>query len=343
MKTDKEKHDLRGAVKSVRVETAQFKEQDGQLVEQAWFDQTIAFNAQGNIIEHVHRNPDGSTFRTINNYSDAGQLLAMNSYDADNNLVHEVIYSYDAQGRLLTEQTVVPDKTTTAHIAYSYDDAGRKTKTQLLDFATEANVLIGIEGTSTSIGAGDAKAIKTRYDEQDEAIEVTVYNADDAVVSRVEIKRDALGNPLEEIQYVGDIFPFSQCSPGASPIEETPALTAEQQAEFAAELAAMFAPGTPMSKHIHEYDEAGRLIESKLTMMGMNASLQKFTYDEAGNKSEETSYDEDGQLQSKAIFTREYDEHGNWTKELVSTASTWDAEFNLSTPSNVTRRTIAYF
>ena len=343
MKTDKEKHDLRGAVKSVRVETARFIEQDGQLVEQSWFDQTIAFNAQGNIIEHVHRNPDGSAFRVLNDCSDAGQLLAMKSYDADNNLVHEVIYSYDAQGRLLSEQTVVPDKTTTAHIAYSYDDAGRKTKTQLLDFAPEANVLIGIEGTSTSIGAGDAKTIKTRYDEQDEAIEVIIYNADNAVVSRVEIKRDALGNPLEEIQYTGDISPFSQCSLGASSMEEMPALTAEQQAEFAAELARMFAPGALMSKHIHEYDEAGRLIESKLTMMGMNTGHQKNTYDEAGNKSEEMSYDEDGQLQSKAILTREYDEHGNWTKELVSTASAWDAKFSSSTPSSVKRRTITYF
>ncbi len=343
MKTDKEKHDLRGAVKSVRVETAEFKEQDGQFVEQAWFSRIITFNAQGNIVEYINRNPDGSTFRTVSDYSDAGELLAMKSYDADDKLVHEVIYSYDAQGRLLAEQTVVPDKTATARITYSYDDAGRKTKTQLLDFAPEANVLIGIEGTSTSIGTGDAKAIKTRYDEQDEAIEVIVYNADDAVVSRVEIKRDARGNPLEETQYTGDIFPFSQCSPGASPVEETAALTAEQQAEFAAELAAMFAPGTPVSKHIHEYDEAGRLIESKLMMMGMNASHQKFTYDQVGNKSEEISYDEDGQFQRKAIFTREYDEQGNWTKELVSTASAWDAEFSLSTPSNVTRRSITYF
>lgn len=227
MKTDKGKHDLRGAVKSVRVETAEFREQDGQLVEQAWFSHITAFNELGNIIEYINRNPDGSTFRTVNDYSDAGELIAMKGYDADNNLVHEVVYSYDAQGRLLAEQTVVPDKTATARITYSYDDAGRKTKTQLLDFAPEANVLIGIEGTSTSISAGDAKAIKTRYDEQDEAIEVTVYNADDAVVSRVEIKRDAHGNPLEEIQYVGDIFPFSQCSPAASPIKETPALTAE--------------------------------------------------------------------------------------------------------------------
>jgi hypothetical protein len=85
------------------------------------------------------------------------------------------------------------------------------------------------------------------------------------------------------------------------------------------------------------------LIESKLTMMGMEASRQTFAYDEAGNKSEEVSYNEDGTLGSKAIFARDYDEHGNWTKELVSTVSSWDAEFGLSTPAHVTRRTITYY
>jgi hypothetical protein len=45
---------------------------------------------------------------------------------------------------------------------------------------------------------------------------------------------------------------------------------------------------------IRKYDVEGRLIESKLTMMGMVASRQTFSYDEAGNKSEEVSYNEDG-------------------------------------------------
>lgn len=121
------------------------------------------------------------------------------------------------------------------------------------------------------------------------------------------------------------------------------AITEEQKAEFAAEIARLFSPGTAMSKHTHKYDAEGRLIESKLTMMGLEASRQTFAYDEAGNKSEEVSYNEDGTLGSKAILTREYDGHGNWTQELVSTASSWDAEFGLSTPAHVTRRILTYW
>jgi len=57
-------------------------------------------------------------------------------------------------------------------------------------------------------------------------------------------------------------------------------------------------------------------------MMGMEISRRTFTYDEFGNKSEEVSYRE-GAFESKAIFAREYDDRGNWTKELISSASSW--------------------
>src|SRR6185503_19097451 len=83
------------------------------------------------------------------------------------------------------------------------------------------------------------------------------------------------------------------------------------------QVARLFSSGTPMSNHKHTYDTEGRLIESKLTMMGMEVSRQTFAYDELGNKSEEVSYIENG-TESKVVFTREYDEYGNWTRELLS-------------------------
>lgn len=78
-------------------------------------------------------------------------------------------------------------------------------------------------------------------------------------------------------------------------------------------------------------------------MMGMEVSSQTFAYDEAGNKSEEVSYNENGTFGGKAIISREYDQHGNWTSELVSSASSWDAEFGESTPAHITRRQITYW
>lgn len=342
MKGDKQKHDLRGSVESVRIEVAEFKEEDGQRVEKAWYGSTINFNSEGNISEYVHHNPDGSAWRTVNDYSEMGELIATRNYDASGQLASEVRYIYD-EGRLVAEHTFTPDGTMSTPVICTYDAEGRRTKIETLNFEGEANLMIGIEDTNTSIAARDAKRIETRYDARGAAIEVLAYNPEGALVTRVEITRDAHGNPLEETQYLGDVVSFEPCSTDACSTAEQASLTEEQQAEFAAEMARVFAPGAPMSVHTHSYDEHGRLVQSNLTMMGIQVSRQTFAYDEAGNKVEEAHYEEDGSLQSKAIFTRKYDEHDNWTEEIVSSASTWDAEFGLSTPQHVTRRAITYY
>jgi YD repeat-containing protein len=343
MRSDRQKNGLRGSVESVRVEVAEFKEEDGQLVEKPWYGYTLRFNPKGNVVEHVHHNPDGSAWRTINDYSEAGKIIATRNYDASGQLTHEVRYVYDEQGRLVAEQIVSPDGMTNTPVIYVYDVEGRRTKIETLNFDGETGLMIGIEDTNTSIAARDAKRIETRYDVQGAAIEVLAYNSEGALVTRVEITRDAHGNPLEETQYLGDVVSFEPCSTDACSAEEQAPLTEEQQAELAAEMARVFAPGAPMSVHTHSYDERGLLVESSLRMMGMQASRQTFAYDEAGNKVEEAQYEEDGSLQSKAIFTRKVDERGNWTEEIVSSASSWDAEFGLSTPQHITRRVITYY
>lgn len=343
MKTDREKHGLRGSVESVLVETARFEDQAGQITEQPWFSHKMIFNEDGWLTMQTNRNPDGSEYRAVSDYSDSGKLLATRNYESSGALASEVKYVYDDEERLVAEQHVTQDGKVATPITYTYDIGGGKVKIQELDFSENADMMVGIEGTITAINASEAKRTETRYDDRDEAIEVKVFNTAGLLSSRIEIIRDVRGNPFEETQYVGDVAPFGPCGSGSCSTEEMESLTEEQKAEIELEVAQMFSPGTAMSKQTHEYDVKGRLIESKLTMMGMVISRQTFSYDEAGNKSEEVSHNQDGTGGSKAIFTRDYDEHGNWTKELVSTISNWDAEFGLSTPAHVTRRTITYY
>ena len=338
---NKEKYGLKGPVKKVLIETAQFEEHDGQIAEKPWYSYSNTFNSDGQLIELVNRNPDGSEWRTVYQYSDSGNLLSMRTFDTSGTLNSELRYIYDANARLAAEQHVTRDGRVTTPTTYTYDATGGKLKIQELDFGEHADVMIGIEGTNTSIRASEAKRVESRYNDRGEVIEVKVFNTDGALVSRVEITRDERGNPLEETQYIGEVS-FDPCASDSCSTEEMAALTEEQKAEFAAEVARLFSPGTAMSKHKHTYDTEGRLIESKLTMMGMEVSRQTFAYDELGNKSEEVSYIENG-TESKVVFAREYDEYGNWTRELVSNASTWDAEFGLSTPAHVTRRLITYW
>lgn len=337
MRTDKEKYDLKGPVQNMLIETAEFEARDGQMVEKPSFSYSYTFNSDGQLVEQSHRNPDGSEWRAVSDYSNSGNLLATKNLDHTSTLHSEVRYIYDANDRLVAEQHVTPDGRVTTPTTYAYDDAGGKVKTQELDSHENTNMMIGIEGTSTIINATGAKRVESRYD-RGEVIEVRVFNVDGALVSKVEITRDARGNPLEETQYIGDVFSFGPCASDSCSTEEMAALSEEQKAE----VAQLFSAGTVMSKNTHRYDPDGRLIESKLTMMGTEVSRQTFAYDEHGNKSEEVSYNM-GTPAGKALFTREYDRYGNWTKELLSTASIWDAEFDLSTPSRVTRRLITYW
>jgi len=340
-KTDRQREGLRGPVKSVHVETAAFEERDGQIVEKRWLSYSTTFNKDGWIIEQVNRNPDGSEWRTINDYSDAGKLQTIRAYDASSLPGSEVKYIYDDELRLISEQHHNPDGTITTPTRYAYDQ-GRKVKIEDFDFSGESNVCIDVEGTNTGISAAGAKRVETHYNDQGDAVAITMFDSDGMVVRRIEIVRDAFGNPLEEIQYVGDVFPLGSCASGSCSTEEVAGLTEEQKAAVAKEIAQLFSPGTPMSNHVHRYDMKGRLVESKLTMMGLEASHQTYAYDDAGNKCEEMSYNQDGTVQNKASFRRDYDEHGNWIKEIVSTASSSDAEFGVSTPVQVTRRTITY-
>jgi len=333
MGTDKAKYGLTGPVKNVQIVTVKLEEQDEQIVEKPWFSHNLIFDKSGQVIEQLIRNPDGSEWRTVNDYSDSGNLLATRSFDPAGALNSEVRYIYDANDRLTAEQHVDLDGRVTTPTTYDYNDAGGKVQIKELDFAGEADMMIGIEGI-TVVSAPDARRVESRYDDRDQAVEVRVFNNDGALVTRVEITRDARGNPLEETQYIGDAFPFR----GSCSTEEMTALTEEQKAE----VARVFSPGCTMSKHTHRYDTEGRLIESNLTMMGMEVNRQTFAYDEVGNRSEEVSYNAGGPV-ARAIFTREYDKHDNWTMELVSNASSWDAEFGLSTPVQLTRRVITYW
>ena len=344
MRTDREKYGLRDTVERVLVETAQFEEQAGQITEKPWFSHRMTFNLDGWLTEQITRNPDGSEWRSVSDYSDSGNLLATRSYEPSGALGNEIRYIYDVEDRLVAEQHRTHDGKVTTPTTYTYDIEGGKIKIEERDFPEGASVMLGIEDSSTLIaaGAGEAKRIETRFDDRGEAVEVKVFNAAGLLFNRIEISRDVQGNALEETQYVGEVFPFGPCGSDSCSTEEMESLTEEQKAELA-EVAKMFSPGTVMSKHTHSYDAEGRLIESKLTMMGMVVSRQTFAYDEAGNKSEEVSYNADGTLGGKAIYARDYDEHGNWTKELVSNVSSWDAEFGLSTPAHLTRRTITYY
>ena len=197
MRSDKTKYGLIGPVKNVQIVTARFEDQDGQITENPWLSYTISFNQDGQVIKQLNRNPDGSEWHSVNDYSDSGNLLATSSFDSTDTLNSEVRYIYDANNRLAAEQHITRDGIVTTPTTYAYDDAGGKVKINELDFPGDANMMIGLEGVMV-VNAAAAKRVESRYDDRDEVVEIKVFNIDGALVARIEITRDARGNSLEE-------------------------------------------------------------------------------------------------------------------------------------------------
>jgi hypothetical protein len=341
MKTDKEKHKLQGPVKTVQVESSQFVE-NGENTEGFPFIQTTTFNRDGWIIELVSQNPDGSKCRMINDYSETGKLIAVTSYDNSDAPIWKVKYIYDDKGRLKAEQYEDRDGKITTPTTYIYDSEG-KLKIQEFSFIEDPGIIIGMEGTASGIFyAGRISRSETRYNDQGEEIELKVFNDAEALVGQIEVTRDAQGNIVEETLYTGNNVEFSPFAPDSEAAKEGAAMTEEQKREAERILALMFAPGAVMSKRIHKYNESGKLIETRETMMGMETNRQTFAYGEDGNKSEVINYYGNG-FESKTIFTREFDEYGNWIKKAASSVSISDAETEPKNVVNVTRRTITYY
>lgn len=344
MKTDKEKQELKGLIKAVHIESSPYRvQEDGQTIEMPGYSPTTIFNRDGWIIEQFHQNPDGSNGRIVYDYSQTGMLIKTRSYLNSDVPINEVKYIYDDKGRLTAEQYKDQDGKIMTLATYIYESDGGKLKIQELLFIEDAGVIVGMEGTDSGIGySGRLSRSETRYDDRGEAIELKIFNTDGALVSRMELTRDDCGNLIEETQYHGDIVEFSPFAPDSEAAKEMAALTEEQRMEAERESARMFSPGSVMSKRIHKYNQSGMLIETKQTMMGMETGRQTFAYDEYGNKSEQVNYYGNG-VESKTIFTRDYDENGNWTKETVSTVSSSNAETELTNAVSVTRRTLTYY
>jgi hypothetical protein len=345
MKTDKENQELKGPVKSVAVESIQYQVQENAESIEMWgYSPTTIFNRDGWIIEQFHQNPDASKWRIVKDYSETGKLTVTRSYNNSDVPINEVEYIYDDKERLKAEQHKDQNGKITIPTTLIYDSESRKLKIQDLSFIEDAGVMVGMEGTNSAICyAGKISRSETRYDNRGEEIELKIFNTDGALVGRMEATRDDDGNLLEVTHYNGDIVEFSEFEPNSKAAKEMAALSEEKKAEIEEESARMFSPGSVMSKNIYKYNEAGMLIETKQTMMGMETGRQTFTYDAFGNKSEVINYFGNDSSGNKVIYTRNYDSNGNWTKEIVSTISHLEGSAGLTIHLSETRRTITYY
>jgi hypothetical protein len=352
--SDLARWDLRGPVRTLRTHFAEWNREAGD-----WWPLKIRFVAtfrpDGQLSEIEHHHPDGSVPREVRVYNEAGRLTE-DQWWSNEVLTRRVVHTCDAGGRPASAVTV--DVGGTKHEAElcRYDENGRRTKVVFLPVPESSGATCstgwcgptyGVEGTDVAYSAPGATTSTTTYDEHDRPSEVAFHGANDALVSRVVFSRNRDGRVLSErMEFAG---PGGLLGPAFDADVPT-----DERASLMELLKTVFEDHT-FSLATYVYDEKGRRIERVRRMGKLFEERVTVRYDDFNSPVEEVRVHvgrdmrmDDGAVKSEerpshvqhVRFGYQYDAYGNWTERIV-----WQRmEPNTDQrPSNVERRTIAYY
>ncbi len=346
--SDLARWELRGPVRTLRTRFAEWNPETGD-----WRPLKIrfvaTFRADGQLSEIEHHNPDGSLPREVRVYDDAGRLTESQWWSNDV-LARRIVHTYDAGGRPASAVTVDRHGTTHQTERSRYDEDGRRTKVVVLpvfDASGAGCSAYGVEGSDVAYPAPGATTSTTIYDEHERSSEVSFYDANDALVSRVGFSRDQDGRVLSErMEFAGPEKLL------LGPSIDT-AVPADERASMMKLLRTVFGD-QPFSLATYAYDAKGRRVETIRRMGKLSEERVTVRYDDFDNPVEEVRSDvrremrmDDGVVKTEESpphvehvrFEYRYDAHGNWTERIV-----WQ-QMEPGTdgrPSNVERRTIEY-
>jgi|SRR5450755_2465006 YD repeat-containing protein len=183
--SDREKHGLRGPVKTWVVETTfgPRTASDGEQIPECKSRHTAEYGVDGRTLATRFGNPDGSEWVTLHAYDIAGNLLKTTSGNGGETTTQT--YSYDDHGRLLS---VANSRKPDSPVTFRYDEQGRKTKVQTSrpeDYM--GNVAEGgtpFQATDRAPNLPGGGSATTVYDEHERPTEVQVRDARGEVVKR---------------------------------------------------------------------------------------------------------------------------------------------------------------
>jgi len=344
--TDRERHDLHGAVRSSDVAETNYARQcgaDACTTEQHVRVSRAEFRIDGAAERHWQRNADGREWSTIYEYDPAGRLVATRFEDGEG-VSGLRTFEYDSAGRISRVLARSRDTTERVQETYEYDESGRKTKTIHVDLPAQipnTNYVWGVENTDAGYGAPGAATVTTTYDYHGNPTAMLFHDAAGLPLSRVEFRYDGAGNLIEEAQ-----------------IRENSSLSPQMLAHLNPAQADAVRKLLENSRRLHRYDGHGRRIET-VTIRGVLSKDRKTTsYNERGDRAEEVSESEhqeygigdNGELsakpdskktsQSEYRFHYEYDACGNWIVKTGESRFEAEGEF---TVFSVERRVLAYY
>ena len=314
------------------------------------------YDGQGRLLKSSSGQADGSLDDTAYHYDTKGRLLKTSS-GRPGGALGDTTYRYDEEGRLVNVEGKNPlDEST----SFQYDERGRKTRILKSNLPPSTQGAYGPtalgyspQGLDLYHSVPHGGMVKTLYDESDRPTETQVYDSDGHLIERLVQRFDAGGRPAELKVVLEDLA-------ATLPAEMKAQLLAEAGAaeEINRQLTALLGARREMFSMSYTYDEEGHLTEQSNYVGYNQETVTKFAYNANGDKIEERSItsgdpnpprDEPGsqnatsaatRQESEVTYTYEYDDHGNWTKQVVRSKPGPDGAAQDST---ICRRTISYY
>lgn len=314
-RSDWQRDNLAGPVRSIQVEFAEANMVEGKLVEtRRWPHQRVTYNERGQEVERLNFDENGSVRdRSIIRYDSQGRLIGYGDaekdryhstieYDGNGNktavrgydgaaLNVQEVYKYDDRGRKLEQSRIADNGAYHEQLTYEYNVAG-----QLTEMAAYYNGVLKERHLKTYDGAGNLVK-EVSLDFQNPNINSTVNYIHDSharviercvdteiLWSKVQTVYDADGRVSERTTFMGykkpNVFQSHAPKPG---------------------------------KEVFRYNDRGQVLEEAFYTLDKELSHKTIsTYDKGGNLIEQEYIRKDGGNNMKISF--EYDAKGNWVK-----------------------------
>lgn len=206
-KSDREKANLLGPVRSVRLETVDYRDaalkvslgtrerefvtydQKGNEIERVTNlldlvgKEVRTYDSNGKLIEIAVFNSEGLHERQVHAYKN-GKLLQIISYDANGKVILTEVNSYDKDGRLL-ETNYVSEKKSFGKTLYKHDDKGNLLEVAYFQGGAKSIALVG--------PCRGAHRITYSYDEQRQPTKIVHFEPDGKVKETFQYSYDNKG------------------------------------------------------------------------------------------------------------------------------------------------------
>jgi YD repeat-containing protein len=309
-------------------------------------EDSAEYNIDGFYLRRGSRNSDGSWWMTRYSYDPAGRLLETLSGNGSQ-AGGKTTYSYDDQGRLLRIST----SESTDPVIFQYHADGRKIKVQT---SRPADYRSNISFAGSPFDCADRApnlpgggTASTVYDEHHRAVKVEVRDSSGEVVSRAVRVYDDQGRIAQEQQIVDNPETIIPAEHRARIIQES-GIPVE---ELRRQLAELMAGNAGPYSIAYEYDASNRIKHTTRRFFNEEESIEA-TYNEQGDiATEVTECRKLGNVPEDASETRlprysearhiyEYDNRGNWVKQVIWHCSSPDEPLRITSEQ---RRTLTYF